>query len=325
MAEEKELLRSKHAFGSVEGVAQALADKKIDEFDILFLKDANGKPVMGWVDRDGNIVLLEDKSQVITCTELPEVGSADTIYIYNDDALVYVNGKYVSLCNALTEEQIAEKIDTKVASAKEEINAEINAINDKFDNFELVKYFVSSKPSGTRVDYRDKEVRIMCPSDTSWSLQNSGENADKNCYYIGFKAYAPEGAVSFKEDLAKVISDETMYYFEGNEFAGIETDGRKYSIIWLPVARYNAESDSWTYYGNNSTEDKYIGWYYSVEWYDENEKIIDSDCIRINLANEACYSALKPFYAMSVVETAKEYTDQQIDLKIAEAVKIVEF
>ena len=156
------------------------------------------------------------------------------------------------------------------------------------------KYEVSNKPEGTLVDYREDEVRIMCPTDTKWSLQNSGGGADRNSYYIGFKAYAPENAVCFKEDSNETISDTTLHYFENNSFAGIDENGRKYSIIWLPVARY--ENGVWSYYGTRSTEDKYIGWNYTVEWYDESLIMLHSDTIRINLSNETCHNNNKPYY-----------------------------
>ena len=163
--------------------------------------------------------------------------------------------------------------------------------------YEKVEYELAHKPEGTLVDYRDKEVRIMCPADTVWSLQTSGEGADKNSYYVGFKAYAPsDDVVSFKEDTAEIITDTTMHYFEGNKYAGIDEFGRKYSIIWLPVAKYDAEADTWKYYGTNSSEEKYIGWYYSVEWYNAAGKVIASDTIRINLSNENCHSQIKPYY-----------------------------
>lgn len=196
-----------------------------------------------------------------------------------------------------------------------------NIIENKY---EKRKYEVSSKPYATLVDYREKEIRIMCPSDTEWHLQNSGENAQANLYYIGFKAYAPSEAVSFKEDLAKVISDDTMYYFENNDFAGVDSFGRKYSIIWLPVAGY--DNGTWSYYGANSTEEKFIGWYYSVEWYDENGKIIESDCIRINLSNENCHSVIEPFYVLDVKKNLQESIDKKIEATemesaIAEAIE----
>lgn len=184
------------------------------------------------------------------------------------------------------------------------------------DVYEARKYEISSKPNGTLVDYRDKEIRVMCPTDTEWKLQNSGENADANTYYIGFKAYAPDGAVSFKEEIGEIIVDDTMYYFENNDFAGTDAQGRKYSIIWLPVAKFS--DGAWTYYGANSTTTKYIGWYYTVEWYDDNATKIGSDLIRINLSNEDCHNNIKSFYGSeydmseqiaSIEETVAEMQD----------------
>ncbi len=158
------------------------------------------------------------------------------------------------------------------------------------------KYEVTGVPVGTLVDYRDKEIRVMCPADTEWKLQNVGANGNANMYYMGFKAYAPEGAISFKEDDKDFIEDQAMYYFENNDFAGVDKYGRKYSIVWLALARYDEATQTWTYYGSMSSESKYIGWYYTVEWYDADGKVIASDQIRINLSNEDCHNNIKPYY-----------------------------
>lgn len=165
--------------------------------------------------------------------------------------------------------------------------------------YEAKKYEISSKPVGTLVDYSDKEIRIMCPADTEWKMQTSGEGADPNSYYIGFKAYAPTDAVSFKEDLKETIEDDTMYYFENNDFAGVDAYGRKYSIVWLPVA--NNTDGVWTYYGAASTESKYIGWYYTVEWFDKNNVKIGTDQIRINLSNENSHITTTPAYVNEII------------------------
>lgn len=165
--------------------------------------------------------------------------------------------------------------------------------------YEARKYEISSKPEGTLVDYRDKEIRIMCPADTEWKLQNVGANGNANQYYIGFKAYAPSGAVSFKEDLKETIEDDTMYYFEDNDFAGIDEYGRKYSICWLAVAYY--QDGVWTRYGERSTTSKYIGWYYTVNWYNANGRVIGADQIRINLSNEDCHIAVAPSYMNEIM------------------------
>ena len=176
----------------------------------------------------------------------------------------------------------------------------------------LEKYKVSHAPEGTLVDYKEDEIRVMCPVDTQWTLQNSGENAQANLYYMGIKAYAPDNAVSFKEDTNNKITDETIFYFENNEFAGIEANGRKYSIVWLPLAMYNEEADSWTYYGASSSEARLIGWYYSVEWYDANGALIEADCIKINLANEECFTAVGSYYYGAKMAT-EMYVDKAIE------------
>lgn len=168
---------------------------------------------------------------------------------------------------------------------------------------ERVAYEVTSAPTGTLVNYTDEEVRIMCPADTAWTFQNSGEGSDPNRYYIGLKAYAPsEDVVGFKEDMAETISDETMYSFENNEFAGVDEYGRKYSILWLAAAKYDEETSTWSYFGANSSAGKYIGWYYSVEWYNATGVKVAADTIRISLSNEGCHTTPEPYYIGKVNE-----------------------
>lgn len=309
------ILKSKHAFGSLSGISAALEAGTIDEYDILFLDGGTDNPKIGWIDKNGDPVIVEGKDQVVRVTELPtENGDENVVYLFKNKGYVWdtTEGKCISMAESADVTALTEKVETLETQIATKVDED---------------YVVADKPEGTLVDYREKEIRVMCPADTDWQLRTSGENADANAYYIGVKAYAPDGAVSFKEDTAKTISDDTMYYFEGNDFAGVEEDGRKYSIFWLPVAVYDSENDAWTYYGAKSTESKYIGWYYSVEWYDADGEIIDSDCIRINLANESNYSTVTPFYVNDAVTTAKNYTDEQIAAKIAEAssVEVVEF
>lgn len=176
----------------------------------------------------------------------------------------------------------------------------------------MVDYEIAHKPEGTLVSYSDEEIRVMCPSGTEWELQQSGAGADPNAYYIGFKAYAPsDDVVSFKEDLAEIISDTTMYYFEGNNFAGIDEYGRKYSIVWLPVANYDATSGAWTYQGAKSSKKKLLGWYYTVEWYNADGLKVAADTIRINLSNENCHLGAEPYY-MAEVKSSIEALEESL-------------
>jgi hypothetical protein len=55
--------KAKHAFGTLEGIDAALSAGKIDNFDILFVKNADGKPFVGWIDRDGNKVIVDDSAE----------------------------------------------------------------------------------------------------------------------------------------------------------------------------------------------------------------------------------------------------------------------
>lgn len=163
-----------------------------------------------------------------------------------------------------------------------------------------VKYEISHKPVGTLVNYGEKEIRVMVPADTKWVKQNVGATGNANMYYMGFKAYAPANAVSFKEGDQGVIVDE-MFTFD-NDFSGIDEYGRKYSICWLALASYSESTDTWTYFGKNSNANKYIGWTYCVEWYDANGVKIESDSIRINLSNEGCHNIIEPYYMSKFVK-----------------------
>ena len=209
-------------------------------------------------------------------------------------------------------EPVSEQIVTAIDASEKKANA----------LYEHVKYEVSNKPVGTLVDYREKEIRVMVPADTKFAHQNSGANANANMYYIGFKAYAPDGAVSFKEDQSEIIVDNTMHYFVDNDFAGIDAYGRKYSIIWLPVAYY--ADGAWSYYGAKSNTSKYVGWYYSVEWYDANGVMIGSDCVKINLSNEKCHNNIEPFYMTNVVKevavngTLMDIVNGRVDITVPE-------
>ena len=57
---------------------------KKDQLEITcFSKDKNGSPYVGWIDKNGNKVIIEDKVQVIRVDELPvSNGDESVVYIY---------------------------------------------------------------------------------------------------------------------------------------------------------------------------------------------------------------------------------------------------
>lgn len=299
--------KTRHAFGMLENVDVALQEGKIDAYDILFLKDGEGKAHVGWVDKDGNKAIIEETERVIHVDALPEVGEEGKIYIFGDDGYFWDGSQFINLCKP-----------TDLTNLESEVAKKADA-DETERSYEKIKFEIVSKPEGTLVNYSDKEIRVMCPADTKWVKQNVGATGDANMYYMGFRAYAPEGAVSFKEGDRGVIVDE-MFTFDG-DFAGTDEFGRNYSICWLALASYNETADEWTYFGKTSSVNKYIGWTYVVEWYDTEGVVIASDSVRINLSNEDCHFVNEPYYMNNAIAEAKAYTDS----KVANAIEIVEF
>lgn len=302
--------RVKHTFGDSINILAAIESGTINAYDVLFL-DSKTEPKVGWIDKDGTPVIVDTQKVVMVEDKtLPESGVIGKIYIFEEQAHFWNGTKFVNLSVSASEKEL-EKL-----------------FEEFKHSYMKIKYEIAHKPVGALVDYREKEIRVLCPEGTEWSFQQSGENADKNSYYIGLRIYAPsDDIVSFKEALDKKVTDDTMYYFEGNDFANIDEYGRSYSIVWLPVAVYDESTATWTYYGDNSSEDKYVGWYYSVEWYNADEKLVGSDCIRINLTNKDCHSAIKPFYLSDVtkeVDTKIQDMNEQL-AQILESITVVEF
>lgn len=231
----------------------------------------------------------------VATTETAGIVKPGNEFTITEDGTLSLNAVAITKVTGLEERlsavEAAVDIDLSIYAEKDEVRTIAK----------MVDYEISHKPDGALVNYTDDEIRIMCAADTEWALQQSGEGADPNMYYIGFKAYAPnDDIVSFKEDLAEIISDATMYYFENNEFAGVDEFGRKYSIVWIPVAAHDETSDTWSYYGAMSSDGRYIGWYYSVEWYDDAGVKVAADTIRINLTNEDCHTSVVPYYMADV-------------------------
>lgn len=302
-----ELLKSRHAFGSLANVDSALDQGLIDAYDILFLKE--GK--IGWIDADGNKVILEDKAQVVTVDVLPEVGEGNVVYICDSKFYFWDGEKFAAPedVQGVSEEDVNEKVATAVSDANAYTDEKIEIVDEIA---EKVKYEIANAPVGTLVNYREDEIRVMCPQNAEWHLQNVGVGGDANTYYVTFKTYAPnDDCVGYREHLGDQYDAETLTDLK------VDAYGRKYQPTWLGVAKHDAETDTWNYYGAQSTVDKYIGWDYQIDWYNADGVMIASDNVRINLSNEDCHATNEPYY----VNVVKAYTDAQI----ANAVAIVEF
>lgn len=164
------------------------------------------------------------------------------------------------------------------------------------------KYDISGTPVGTLVNYGEKEIRVMVPANAEFKKQAVGAGGDVNIYYMTFKTYAPsDDAVGYIEHIDDQVDAEIL--------ADIKTDkyGRRYQSSWLGLARYDEATGAWSYYGANSSDDKYIGWDYQIDWYNADNVKIATDSIRINLSNEGCHNNIKPYY-MANLATSDEVT-----------------
>jgi hypothetical protein len=173
------------------------------------------------------------------------------------------------------------------------------------------KYEINNVPVGTLVGYGEREIRVMCPVDAVFDKQNVGVGGDANCYYMTFKTYAPsDDAVGYIEHLGGQSDKEILTDLK------TDTYGRRYQPTWLALARYDEATGVWNYYGKNSSESKYIGWDYQIDWYNADGVMIASDSVRINLSNEDCHSVIKPYYVGAMMI--------EVDTKIEEKIKEVE-
>lgn len=309
-----EILRSRHAFGTVENLQYAVDNKLVDEHDVLFLKDKDGKASIGWIDKNGEVVMVTDEK-------------ADLSKVESDIDALESNVE-------ILETEMSKKADAETVNAElDELNSGIAELVVDMDacekSHEKIKYEIADVPLGTLVKYLSNEIRIMCPVDAEFTKQSVGAGGDSNNYYMTFKTYAPDNAVGYIEHLGDQVDKEILNDLKTDKY------GRKYQPSWLAVAKYDEASDTWSYYGAKSTDEKYIGWNYQIDWYNADGVMIASDSIRINLSNEECHSSIEPYYIKNmhadidekleaVSEGAKTYTDEQI-AEIMEAMAVVEF
>ena len=129
-----ENLKSRHAFGAEANIDSALDQGLIDAYDILFLNE--GK--IGWIDKDGNKVILEDKKQVVTVDDLPETGESNTVYIHDSKFYFWNGTEFVTnvVEGGIDEATVNSKVNDAVASAKAYTDQQIaNAVSTEVVEF----------------------------------------------------------------------------------------------------------------------------------------------------------------------------------------------
>lgn len=128
--------KSKHAFGSEANVDQAMQQGLIDAYDVLFLNE--GK--IGWIDKNGKKVILDNKKQVVTVPSLPDVGDNEVIYIYDSKIHIWNGSSFTSPTVGGGVDE--STVDTKIGQAVQDVADAANAYTDnKIDEaLEVVEF-----------------------------------------------------------------------------------------------------------------------------------------------------------------------------------------
>lgn len=238
------------------------------------------------VDHDSFLTEHQNISHLATRKELDKkIDHVNDIITEEVERLNQEMTTEVDKLNDIITEQIekvnsehTEHVITLYGKARD-LKAKDAELQERIEKLEKAKYEIKNLPEGALVDYREKEIRVMCPVDTEFKQQEVGETGNPNMYYMSLVSQAPEGAVKLIES-------------DGQKTEIIELEGKTSKTIWLALAMLSG--GKWNYFGKSSTTKKYIGWTYSLKWLDENDNVIESDCFRINLANESCFDAYEP-------------------------------
>ena len=285
---------------------------------------------------EGSIAQLQEdivggiryKGAVTTMEELPDDAKQGDLYEVTDDGSewcyngqkwfeygsahftpvagngIQVNGNEIAIkiatdSNGLIAVEGGLSINLATAENNGAMSKEDKAFIDSIPHaYVAKKYEITGAPEGTLVNYYEKEIRIMCPNNAEYNLQNVGAGGDANSYYVTLNTFAPAGAVGYVEHLGGQVDEEILRDIK------IDKYGRRYQPTWLAVAKNSAEA-GWYNYGANSTESKYIGWDYQIDWYNSDNVIISSDNIRINLSNENCHFTSEPYYMAGYAESSE--------------------
>ena len=177
-----------------------------------------------------------------------------------------------------------DEFATKEALQTVATSVDALAITTAKERYEVIRV------PGLEVMHRDDEIRLNTEH-VELAPQNVGNGGESNAYYVGIKVYAPEGAERIRQNITSapgIQKDKEIVPFTATD---IDSYGRKYSTIWVKCAVY--QNGAWLNYGMNSTSAKCLGYYYTVEWYDNNGNIIENDSIHVVFTNDAChYSAI---------------------------------
>lgn len=117
--------KAKHAFGQSSNLEAALQSGAIDAYDILFL-DGDTEPKVGWVDKNGIVRMVENKTQIVRVEELPVIdGDESVVYVYNNECYIWdsVNGQCIPVAKSVD----LTTLETQVTELTTQVEQKVDA------------------------------------------------------------------------------------------------------------------------------------------------------------------------------------------------------
>ena len=131
--------RTRISFGSESNISHALDINKINAYDIICLDEKK----IGWIDKDGNPVIVEGEQYVVPVEELPTAdGKSNVIYIYDNKGYIWDGTK----CVPLSKDAEVATLTQDVATLQEEMNTKVDEetvdakIAEAISGFEVVEF-----------------------------------------------------------------------------------------------------------------------------------------------------------------------------------------
>lgn len=118
------MLKAKHAHGSRKNLESAIANKVVDNFDVLFLSGEDENPAMGWLDKNGNPIILSPADEVAKLETQVEAELATKANAEEVEAELAEKANASEVETALASKADAEKVETLETELANKVSAE---------------------------------------------------------------------------------------------------------------------------------------------------------------------------------------------------------
>lgn len=136
-------MKAKHAFGNSANLTAALESGAINAYDVLFL-DGDTEPKVGWVDKNGDVRLVENKTQIIRVEELPIAdGDENVVYIYNNEGYIWDGTQCVPMAKSTDLTTLETHVSQLTTQMEQKVDATTvqNMIEEHYDAaYEIIEF-----------------------------------------------------------------------------------------------------------------------------------------------------------------------------------------